>query len=95
MSKIKKRCLVSLCNLSFAKGMFKFPKDISQKKLWLDALKLNSHGPSDTVCFNHFRERFDYCKKPNGVFKLANDAIPSLHLPTSSHISVRNNIQSK
>ena len=87
---ILKRCVVPLCNLKFSKGMFTFPSDVSRKKSWLEALELDSHRPGDRVCFNHFRERFDYCKRADGFFKLAYDAIPSLHLPTSSHISVRN-----
>ena len=85
-----KRCIVPSCKLAYSKGMFTFPKDESLKRKWLEATKLDGHGPWDVVCFNHFRERFDYCTKASGYFKLAYDAIPSLHLPTSSHISVRN-----
>ena len=87
----KRRCIVPQCNLTFSYGMFTFPSDVSRKKSWLEALELDSHRPGDRVCFNHFRERFDFCKKANGVFKLAYDAIPSLYLPNTStcHISVR------
>ena len=84
-----KRCIVPLCNLAYSKGMFQFPKDEFLKRKWLEATKLDGHGPWDVVCFNHFREKFDYCKKANGYFKLADDAIPSIRLPTSLHLSVR------
>ena len=84
--KKEKRCVVPSCKLSFSKGMFIFPKDESLKKQWLEATKLGGHGPWDVVCFNHFREKFDYCKQANGVLKLAKDAIPSLCLPTTVRI---------
>ena len=85
-----KKCIVPSCELAYSKGMFSFPKDESKKRKWLEAIKLDGHGPWDVVCFNHFREKYDYCKKANGFFKLAYDAIPSLRLPTSSDTSVRN-----
>ena len=91
MSKKKtKVCKVPSCELAYSKGMFQFPRNQSLKRQWLEATKLDGHGPWERVCFNHFREKFDYCKKANGFFKLAYDAIPSLRLPTSSDKSVRN-----
>ena len=84
-----KRCIVPACKLAYSKGMFTFPKDESLKRKWLEATKLESHGPWDVVCFNHFREKYDYCKKSNGFFKLTDGAIPSLCLPSATHISVR------
>ena len=82
----KKRCIVPSCDSYLEKGMFSFPKEDSKKKLWLEAINLDSHGPYDVVCIKHFREKYDYCKSPYGngsgfKYKLAEDAVPNLFLP--------------
>ena len=68
--------------------MFSFPKIAYMKKLWLEALNIDSHKPGDMVCIKHFREKYDYCKMGTGnKFKLAYDAVPNLYLPEKSHVS--------
>ena len=86
----KYHCIVPCCDSYLDKGIFHFPKNDSLKKLWIEALKLNSVGPSALVCIKHFREKYDYCKVSYGTgfrYKLSEDAIPNLCLPEKSHES--------
>ena len=84
----KKHCKVQSCESYLEKGMFGFPKENSLKKLWLEALNIDSHAIGDKVCIKHFREKYDYCKMGTGNrFKLAYDAVPNLYLPEKSHVS--------
>ena len=85
----KRHCCVPCCDSYINKGLFKFPQKESLKRLWLEALNMDSHGPRDIVCIKHFREKFDYCKMPYGSgfkYKLAEDAVPNLFLPGNSHL---------
>ena len=86
----KYHCIVPCCDSFLDKGIFHFPKNDSLKKLWIEALKLNSVGPSALVCIKHFREKYDYCKVSYGTgfrYKLSEDAVPNLCLPEKSHES--------
>merc|ERR1712061_903573 len=70
--------------------MFGFPQDVNFKRLWLEALNLESHGLRDSVCIKHFRKKYDYCEMTYGTgfrYKLSKDAVPNLCLPEKSHIS--------
>ena len=81
----KRHCKVPFCDSFLENGLFSFPKDISLKKEWLEVLNLPAHGPSDKVCFYHFKPKFDYCQDTCGRYVLSKDAIPSLCLPPKSH----------
>ena len=81
----KRHCKVPFCDSFLENGLFSFPKDISLKKEWLEVLNLPAHGPSDKVCLNHFKPKFDYCQDAIGRYILSKDAIPSLCLPPKSH----------
>ena len=84
MVKGRKHCIVPSCHSYLEKGMFSFPKEDYKKRLWLEAINLDSHKPGDTVCIKHFREKYDFCKSPFGngfKYKLAADAVPNLLLP--------------
>ena len=58
----KRRCVVPCCDSFMDKGLFYFPQKTPLKRLWLEALNLDSHAPEDKVCLKHFREKYDYCK---------------------------------
>ena len=66
----KRHCKVPFCDSYLKKGLFSFPKDISLKKEWLEVLNLPAHGPSDKVCLNHFKPKFDYCQDAIGRYIL-------------------------
>ena len=94
----KIHCCVPLCESYLQRGNFQFPTDMNLKAKWLAALNLKSHGPRDTVCFKHFREKFDYCMQPRldtFIYKLSSDAVPSLCLPLKSHLLVNEKIEAK
>ena len=85
----KRHCCVLCCDSYINKGLFKFPQKESLKRLWLEALNMDYHAPRDTVCIKHFREKYDYCKMTYGTgfrYKLAEDAVPNLFLPGTSHL---------
>ena len=85
----KIHCCVPLCDSYLQRGNFEFPKNANLKAKWLTALNLESHRPRDTVCFKHFREKYDYCMQPrldSFIYKLSSDAVPSLNLPLKSHL---------
>ena len=86
----KNHCCVPGCESYLDKGMFGFPKDLNLKRLWLEALNLESHGLKEAVCIKHFRKKYDYCEMTYGTgfrYKLSKDAVPNLCLPEKSHIS--------
>lgn len=71
---------------------FRFPKDESRRKLWVQAIRRENFVPTNNsmVCHNHFTED-DYQKRPD-LIKLTNIAVPSVSICMEN---VKRNIQKK
>jgi len=71
---------------------YRFPKDESRRKLWVQAIRRENFVPTNNsmVCHNHFTED-DYQKRPD-LIKLTNIAVPSVSICMEN---VKRNIQKK
>ena len=69
------KCAVPGCKSKNAR--FRFPKDPTRNKKWLENLEMKSCGPTDYICMNHFsNDQYYDPKSSSQSVRLFSTAIP-------------------
>ena len=63
-------------------GFFKFPKEKSQREIWLQACGLKEVRETDKICFQHFNSKNFFPRNSESQrLRLKNFVVPSLNMP--------------